>query len=482
MAARPSMRSPNAAIAVAVRTLLLALLAASCTASSPPLTATSAPKTTAQALPTEPSATLTAPTTTTPTVTVPPTTTVATVVPPNDVPPTTTAIEIARPVVTGATSLATSDFAALTGKRVGIIVNQTSVLADGTHLIDALHQHEQIELAVIFAPEHGVRGSADAGELVDDAIDENTLVPIRSLYGTQRTPAGADLAELDALVYDLQDAGTRFYTFISTMGLAMAAADDAGVEFVVLDRPNPLGGTLVSGFDRTSDQASFISQYPIPAVYGMTAGELALMIAGEGWVEDEVLTRPTVLPLLNWNREPLASTDPWIAPSPGLPTIDAVRTYPGTVFFEATSLSYGKGTNLPFSMVGAPDLDADSLIAELTSRQLPGVEFSAITVAPDSAVAPNPRFDGIEFRATQITVTDPSGYRPVATGVHLLAAIRDQTGSTRFIDRAPTFDLLAGTTQMLTMLDDGATADEIVAAWEAEAAAFALRREPYLLY
>jgi uncharacterized protein YbbC (DUF1343 family) len=378
--------------------------------------------------------------------------------------------------------LAATGFEQLVGKRVGIIVNRTSVLADGTHLIDALDDHPQVELVRIFAPEHGVRGVVDAGELVDDTVDVETGIAVRSLYGSQRTPAAADLGDLDVLIYDLQDAGTRFYTFVSTMGLAMEAADAAAVEFMVLDRPNPLGGDLVAGFDRTPDQTSFISQYPIPAVYGMTAGELARMIAAEGWVGDRPLPEPTVIAMANWDRGQWPSDRDWIAPSPGLPTIDATRAYPGTVFLEATTLSYGKGTTVPFSMVGGPQLAADALAAELNNRGLPGVAFDPIVVTPDSAIAPNPRFDGQQIGAVLLTVTDPSTYQPVATGVHLSTALRDQLGTTAFIDRAPTFDLLAGTTQLRIMLDSGAPAADIIAAWQAEAATFADRRQPYLLY
>ena len=386
-----------------------------------------------------------------------------------------------RPL-TGADQLALTDFAELHGKRVGIIVNQTSLLSDGQHLIDALNDQPLVDLALVFAPEHGVRGSADAGELVDDVIDESSGIAIRSLYGANRSPALADLRELDVLVYDLQDAGTRFYTFISTMGLAMGAADAAGIEFIVLDRPNPLGGTLISGFARTADQESFISQYPIPAVYGMTPGELALMIAGEGWMGDRVLPPPTVVAMSGWTRQGWPETREWIAPSPGLPTIEATITYPGTVVLEATRLSYGKGTEIPFSMVGSPTLDHTALADDLNTRALPGVLFRAFEVMPDPEIAPNPRFPNESINAVRIIVTDPVSYRPVETGIYLLTALRDQFGSTDFIDRAPTFDLLAGTTQLRTMLDSGATAPEIVAAWEAEAAAFSLLREPYLLY
>ena len=246
------------------------------------------------------------------------------------------------------------------------------------------------------------------------------------------------------------------------MGLAMAAAHDAGVEFMVLDRPNPLGGNLVSGFDRTLDQESFISQYPISAVYAMTPGELAGMIAGEGWVSDQPFDNPTVVTMSGWSRDPWPSDKTWIPPSPGLPTIAATRTYPGTVLFEATTLSYGKGTEAPLA--------------------LDGVTFTAITTTPSPAVAANPRYSGELLGAVEINVTGPESYRPVAAGVHLLAALRDQTGGTEFIDRPATFDLLAGTTQLRSMLQSGAAATEIIAAWEAESAAFALRREPYLLY
>ena len=387
---------------------------------------------------------------------------------------------------TGADVLAWLDFGPLHGRRVGLVANQTSTTSDGRHLFDLLATDPNVDLRTVFAPEHGVRGRAAPGAEIGDFIDTFTGVPVRSLYDTTRAPTGSELAELDVLVYDLQDAGTRFYTFISTMGLAMAAAADAGIEFVVLDRPNPLGDG-VAGFTRTPDQVSFVSSYPIPTTYGMTAGELARMIADQGLVDGRVLPEPTVIELVGWNRaEPWSALDrPWVAPSPGLPTEDAILTYPATVWFEATTLSFGKGTVRPFNVIGAPWINGPQLAGDLNDLGLAGVRFEAATFTPDPAIDPDPRWANQGLSGIEVVVTDPTTTPPTELGVHLLVALREHAagqGVGQIIDRPAFFDLLAGTSQLRQMLNDGSTAVEIIEAWQRDVAAFEAARAPYLLY
>lgn len=386
----------------------------------------------------------------------------------------------------GAQVLVDSQFAAVANLRLGLIVNQTSMVA-GEHLIDHVADHPDVELAAIFAPEHGVRGSADAGELVGDTVDVETGVPIFSLYSSARRPTTEMLADVDVLVYDLQDVGTRFYTYISTMGLAMEAANEAGIPFVVLDRPNPLGGEAVTGFSRTSSQSSFVGLYPIPAVYGLTSGELALAIVGEGWLDGTDGLDLQVVEMEGWTRSQRwhdTGID-WIAPSPGLPTADAALVYPGTVLFETTILSYGKGTTEPFTTIGAPWVDGPEVAASLNALDLPGVRFESIVFTPDPAIVPNPRFPDEELGGVRYLVTDRDAFDSMVVGAHVLVTFQrhaEQQGIGSIIDRSEMFDLLAGTTELRRMLDAGASAGELIAAWQLDAEAFESLRVPYLLY
>ncbi len=389
---------------------------------------------------------------------------------------------------TGAAVLALQGFSDFLGQRVGLIASRASVV-DGQSSIDLFAEADGVELVAVFAPEHGVRANAGAGELIDDGIDDVTGLPIFSLFGSTRRPTVDMLDGLDVLVFDLQDVGTRFYTYTATMGLAMQTAAEAGVPFVVLDRPNPLGGLLVDGDLRDDGQTSFVSQYPIPAVHGMTAGELALAIKGEGWLDGLGDLDLRVVQLEGWDRS-LRWDDtglPWVAPSPGLPTTTATSTYPAVVLFEATTLSFGRGTDLPFGQVGAPWLDGDGLAADLNARSLPGVRFEPVRFTPvASPLAQEPQFEGQELSGVRIEILDPASARPSAIGVHLLSAVLSQAASSgqdiEVIDRAEFLDLLTGTTAVRQELLAGRSAESIVESWSAELAAFEAIRAKYLIY
>ena len=409
--------------------------------------------------------------------------------------PTTTAAQSSTPttepppaVTTGAEALADSDFALLEGRRVGLIANHTSQ-ARGEQLIDLLDAAPNVELMAIFAAEHDIRGIAPAGELFGDTVDPVTGVPIFSLYGETRRPTPEMLADVDVLVYDLQDVGARFYTFISTMGLSMQSAADAGIPFVVLDRPNPGGGEASGGFVLEEDQLSFIGQYPIPGSYGLTAGELARAIKGERWLSGLDGLVLDVVAMVGWERGMRwpATEQPWLPPSPGLPTFETSLAYPGTVLFEATSISYGGGTDETFAIFGAAWADGAALAAELNSRGLPGVSFEAVTFTPGPLPGRtiDPRLNGEELNGVRYVFTDIDTFEPVRSGMHVLEAFHSAALGAEvvdFIDRPVTFDLLAGTTELRRMLVAGRSADEIVDAWAAETAAFDEMKQHYHLY
>ncbi len=400
-----------------------------------------------------------------------------------------TAQPATRPAVTtGAQRLVDSSFAALDGLAVGLVTNHTATVdtADGGpgHLIDRLHAAPNVRLAVLFGPEHGLRGTAEAGAAVEDGSDPATGVPVFSLYGATKTPPPEALAGLDALVFDMQDVGARFYTYTATMGRAMQAAAEAGLVFVVLDRPNPLGGRA-DGFVREPEHASFVGLYPVPVQHGLTAGELARMIVGESWLPGLDSLGLRVVEMAGWHRAmPWPDTGlPFTPTSPNIPSFETALVYPGVALFEGTTASEGRGTETPFLVVGAPDLDAAALADTLAARRLPGLRFEAARFTPRSipGVAARPKHEGEALHGVRLLVSDASSVRPVAVGVHLLHAVYHARSGPGFF-QAAWLAKLAGTRRLQRMLEAGERPEAVVAAWQAEVEAFDLARQPYLLY
>lgn len=390
-----------------------------------------------------------------------------------------------QPVKTGAARLAEGEFARLRDRRVGLVVNHTARV-DTTHLIDLLHQ-TGVEIGAIFGPEHGIRGTANAGEVITGGHDEATNTPIYSLYDDTRKPTPEELEGLDALVFDVQDVGARFYTYITTMGWAMQSAAEADLPFIVLDRPNPLGGTYTSGFLLEPEHHTFVGQYPIPIAHGLTVGELARMIQGEAWLPGVQDVDLEVVEMEGWKRAmqwPETGL-PWIHPSPNLPTFETALVYSGTCFFEATTeASEGRGTRRPFAHLGAPWADGRVLADTLAARDVPGARFHAARFTPEpNAGDASPKFEGEELQGIRIEVTDTSAYRPVETGIHVLHAFYHQARDRGVEDFFTSYlASLAGTDDLQEMLRSGARPGTIIAAWQDEVRAFRERRRRYLLY
>ena len=390
-------------------------------------------------------------------------------------------------IMTGAERLVEQDFGVIDGMRVGLITNHTAVVGD-RHLADILHEAENVELVALYGPEHGIRGDADAGARIDDMVDEQTGVPVFSLYGQTRKPTPEMLEGLDALIFDIQDIGPRFYTYISTMGLAMEAAAEHDLRFVVLDRINPLGGNLVEGFVLEPGFESFVGQFPIPVTHGMTVGELALMVRGEEFMEGVSALDLHVVEVRGWTRDVLWSDTgmEWIPPSPNIPDFETALVYPGSCYFEATNASEGRGTYEPFLQVGAPWADGEQLATMLNDRNLPGLRFEAVTFTPESiqGMSSRPKLLGEELQGVKYIVDDPHAVVPVAAGMHVLeafyASVPDEQRDELF-NRAR-FGRLGGTDRLYDMLTAGATAEEVIAAWEDEVAAFRELRSLYLIY
>ena len=390
---------------------------------------------------------------------------------------------------TGAQRLVDSRFAALDGMRVGLVTNHTARVssADGgpEHLIDRLHAAPNVVLGALFGPEHGLRGTAEAGAAVSGGRDAGTGVPVHSLYGRSKKPSQAQLRGLDALVFDMQDVGARFYTYISTMAYAMEAAAEAGIPFVVLDRPNPIGGR-VEGPTMAPEHESFVGLLPIPVTHGLTVGELARMVVGEGWRPGVRGLDLRVVELEGWTRAtPWESTGlDWVPPSPNVPDVETARVYPGAAFFEGTTASEGRGTRTPFVLVGALGVDAEALAADVNARGLAGVRAEPATFVPQDlpGQAMNPKGEGRRLGGVRLVVTDPAALRPVALGVHLVDAVYGAVPDGRGFFKPDWMAKLTGSTALVRAIRDDVSLDALLNDWDAQAAAFEARRAPYLLY
>jgi uncharacterized protein YbbC (DUF1343 family) len=331
-------------------------------------------------------------------------------------------------MLTGADRVVADHGVRFAGKRVGLVTNQTGQLADGRFLVDALIE-SGIRVAALFGPEHGIRGDAGAGEKVRDSVDAKTGVPVYSLYGKTSKPTPGMLANVDVLVYDIQDVGVRFYTYISTMKLCMEAAAEQGIPFIVLDRPNPLGD-LVDGPVIEDSLLSFVGIVRIPIVYGLTIGELATMINEMGWLANGSKARLEVVWMDGWTRS-MRLTTPWVQPSPNIRRPETVDLYPGLCLIEATNLSEGRGTERPFHQFGAPWVNAKRLAQRLNASGLQGVRFAPAKFTPSSS-----KNAGLLCRGVVATVTDPDIFQPVLTGVTVLSVLRAMYPDSLVIRRA----------------------------------------------
>lgn len=388
-------------------------------------------------------------------------------------------------VKTGADLLFESHFDLIRGKRVGLVTNHTARLSDGRHLADALHEHPDVDLVVLFGPEHGIRGDAPDGTSIRDTVDQATGVHIYSLYGAVRKPTPEMLRSVDVLLFDIQDVGARFYTYISTLSYAMEASGEQSIPFVVLDRPNPIRGTWAEGFLREDTLTSFVGLHPIPIAHGMTVGELALLFNGQGWLSNGVTAQVTVVAMENWQREMWYDETglEWVRPSPNMATLQTAVVYPGTCLLEGTNLSEGRGTERPFETLGAPFVDGSRWAERLNAAGLPGVSFEAVTFTPRAIpnVTNNPKYRDQECFGISIRVSDRDRFEPVRSGVQILAAAKELfADSLRW--RVSSVDRLAGTAQLRLKLDAGVAPEAIVESWRDEVRQFLEMRKPYLLY
>lgn len=388
-------------------------------------------------------------------------------------------------VKTGADLLVLKYFHLIEGKRIGLVTNHTGRLANGVFLADALHANSATKIVALFGPEHGIRGDAPDGAKMSDTIDAATGVPAYSLYGKINKPTPEMLKNIDVLMYDIQDIGARFYTYISTLSYAMEAAAEAGIPFLVLDRPNPIRGLGVEGFIREDSLRTFVGLHPIPISHGMTTGELATLFNEEGWLANGVKARLTVVRMEGWERTMwYDETDlPWIPPSPNMKYLSTAVVYPGMCLVEGTNLSEGRGTERPFEMIGAPFVRGEVLARQLNDAHLPGVVFDPIEFTPksDPRSAPRPKHMDQVCGGVLIRVVERDSFEPVRTGIYVLSAVR-RLFPDDFKWRIGGIDRLAGTKELRQSIDAGVHPDKIVEAWGDQLGAFKKLRMRYLLY
>jgi uncharacterized protein YbbC (DUF1343 family) len=381
-----------------------------------------------------------------------------------------------RTLRTGFERLSRDGYALLDGDRVGIVTNPTGITKDARHIVDVMHADDRVNLTAVFGPEHGFRGTAQAGGSEGRYDDPATGLPVYDTYlKSGQALAGIFTASgVDTVVFDIQDVGARFYTYIWTLYDCMAAAALAGKRFVVLDRPNPVTGRFAQGPVLHKEFATFVGREPISQAHGMTVGELARLFNGE------FLTTPVpldVVRMTGWKRSAFHDTTglPWVPPSPNMPTPDTALVYAGTCLFEGTNLSEGRGTTRPFELLGAEGVDG-RWAAAANELSLPGVRFREAYFAPTFS-----KFQGKTVGGVQIHVHDKAAYDPVRTGIALLVTARRVWPG--FAWRSDNWiDKLTGSTRVRTLIDAGADTDDVVADWQPELAAFRAVREEYLLY
>lgn len=380
-------------------------------------------------------------------------------------------------VKTGGEQLISQYLDELEGKRVGLIMNPTAVVND-VHMLDTLMAHN-IEIAALFAPEHGFRGDAGAGEKIEDGVDQQTGLPVFSLYGDTRKPTPEMLEDIDLLIFDMQDVGARFYTYHATMGLVIEAAADAGIPIWILDRPNPLGGEYITGWIREDDFRSFVGPYPIPVAHGMTLGELAIMMVGEKWLDTDALPDLRVIEMDGWNRTMLWPETglPWIAPSPNLPTFEHAYIYLGTCLVEGTTMSEGRGTEDPFLLLGSPSTRLEEQNYERLNTLIDGARVTPAVFTPEAipGVASNPKHEGRESYGIRIEIENYAAYDPFLNGLIILSELMQHS------PEATTNNFLynlAGTRKIDAIISgDVAPADA-----EFELDEFRSSRQAYLIY
>ena len=364
------------------------------------------------------------------------------------------------------------------GRRLGIITNHTAYDRDGKFIVDVFKNMKGVTITALLSPEHGLWGTAPDGKKIDNQTHPVYNLPVYSLYGKTRKPTSDMLRNIDVLIFDIQDIGARFYTYIYTMSLAMEAAAENGKTFVVLDRPNPINGKSVQGNILEPVLASFVGLYPIPVRHGMTAGELAKMFNGQGWLAGHVKAELIVIPMEGWRRRMWYDRTHlrFIKPSPNMPDLETAAVYPGLCLLEGTNVSEARGTTMPFRQFGAPWIDSKLLAERLNALNLPAMRFEPVSFTPTSS-----KYKGRECHGVRILVTDRDRLTPYSSGVKIVNEICRMYPD-QFEWKTAHFDRLCGTSKIRNAIAGRSSLDVLQNKWQAELESFLEIRARHLIY
>jgi uncharacterized protein YbbC (DUF1343 family) len=364
------------------------------------------------------------------------------------------------------------------GKRIGIITNHTGYDRNGKYIVDIFKGMTDVTVTALFSPEHGLWGKEQDAIRIDSQIDPVYRLQIYSLYGKTRKPTREMLRNIDTLVFDIQDIGARFYTYVSTMSLAMEAAAENGKRFVVLDRPNPINGHLVQGNLLEPGLATFVGLHPIPVRHGMTAGELAKMFNGQGWLAGRVKAELVVIPVSGWRRRMWYDQTglTFIKPSPNMPDIETAAIYPGLCLLEGTNISEGRGTNMPFRQFGAPWIDAKRLAERLNKLSLPSMRFEPVSFTPTSS-----KYQGQACNGVRIVVAERDRLEPYFSGIKIVNEICRMYPD-NFQWKVRHFDRLCGTATIRNAITSRSSLDKLRNKWQIDLKSFRKIRDKYLIY
>ena len=394
-------------------------------------------------------------------------------------------IQHSEKVVVGADLIISENFDLIKGKKLGIVTNHSALLDSNVHLVDTLFHINDVTISVLFGPEHGIRGDNADGATISDGKDSKTRIPVYSLYGKINKPTKAMLKDVDALLFDIQDVGARFYTFISTLFYTIQAAAENNLSIIVLDRPNPIGGVNVDGPVLKEELTSFVGIAPIPIMHGMTIGELATLFNEAGIIGKNLKAKLTVIKMKNWERKLYFDecNIQWVRPSPNIYSIETAIIYPGTCLIEGTNISEGRGTDAPFQIIGAPFINSDTLYEAMKNLKINGAEFSPIEFTPVEIanVAVKPKYKDQLCHGIKIKITDRTNFNPVHLGIMLIATLRDLYPTDfKFTDSR--FDKLSGDKKIREQIIANKNPVEIITSWQRELNDFKDLRKKYLLY
>ncbi len=371
------------------------------------------------------------------------------------------------------------------GKNIAIVTNHTAVLKNGVHLVDTLAKNKNFKIVALFGPEHGIRGDAPDGHSITDGKDPKTGIQVFSLYGKINKPTKEMLKNVDVLIFDIQDIGARFYTFISTLFYTLQAGAENNIPVIVLDRPNPIGGVNVTGNITEEGYFSFVGIAPIPIQHGMTIGELALFFNNEGLLGNNLKVDLKVIKIENWNRTDLFSdTDlKWINPSPNMVSLEAALVYPGLCLLEGTNISEGRGTKKPFLTFGAPFINNTELIKNLKKYNFEGVDYSPVEFTPVDIpnMASNPKYKDTKCFGIELKIDPKKQFDAVKLGITIIYEI-NKLNKDKFEFRQKSINRLYGSNILYDYISNGKSLDEIFATWIFELEKFKKVRTKYLLY